>query len=75
MLVSPVGVPHPEDLSGRLAGAPWYIKGLVKFFRGLWSLSITPQAVVRFCGPLGPGLVRKYVTARFTGALMQRCGE
>jgi pimeloyl-ACP methyl ester carboxylesterase len=68
VLVSPVGVPHPEDLSGRLANAPWYIKLLVQTFRGFWTLGITPQAVVRAAGPFGHSLVKKYVYARFTGA-------
>lgn len=68
MLVSPVGVPHPEDLSGRLAAAPWYVKGLIRTARGLWQWNVSPQALVRGLGPWGPGLVRGYVFRRFTGA-------
>ena len=39
---------------------PWYWRALVSFVR--WA---TPQAVLRWAGPYGPGVVKKYVQRRF----------
>ncbi|XP_078440141.1 alpha/beta-Hydrolases superfamily protein [Wolffia australiana] len=63
VLVGPAGFTSEESSSERLTKfrATW--KGAI--FNHLWESNFTPQKVLRGLGPWGPGLVRKYTSARF----------
>eukprot|EP00002_Diphylleia_rotans_P002753 TRINITY_DN11780_c0_g1_i1.p1 TRINITY_DN11780_c0_g1~~TRINITY_DN11780_c0_g1_i1.p1 ORF type:complete len:374 (+),score=76.28 TRINITY_DN11780_c0_g1_i1:55-1176(+) len=66
IMVSPVGIPPlPHDFEQRQQNLPF----LWKAFRQLWDWNYTPQGIIRGFGPAGPGLVRKYVDARFAHVL------
>ncbi|CEM02227.1 unnamed protein product [Vitrella brassicaformis CCMP3155] len=68
ILASTVGIQKkPEELRDGFAGAPWYVRTLVGTVRGLWDMDVTPLALLRGIGPIGPGLLR--------GALSKRIGE
>ncbi|XP_011074639.1 probable 1-acylglycerol-3-phosphate O-acyltransferase [Sesamum indicum] len=63
ILVGPAGFSSETDMSEQLIQfrATW--KGAI--VNHLWESNFTPQKLVRGLGPWGPGLVRKYTSARF----------
>ena len=67
ILASPVGLPPPPEETGvdeALAGRQrsWIFRTL----KSAWEGGTTPQALVRGVGPLGPGLTRRVIHARFS---------
>jgi pimeloyl-ACP methyl ester carboxylesterase len=66
VLVSPVGVPRkPDDADQILEHPDWRVRTAVRFARHLFTSGYTPQWLIRSSGPLGPGLIRRYVQRRF----------
>jgi pimeloyl-ACP methyl ester carboxylesterase len=76
VLVCPAGVAHPpagwvDEATGKAtvpawAAAPWSLSRLAfKTALAVWEAGLTPGGVVRSLGPVGPGLVKRYVRGRF----------
>lgn len=69
VLICPAGVTaKPDDWKPpESVQNPYTFRGMLyRLARFAWMSNTTPGAVIRFSGPLGPGLVERYVRRRFT---------
>jgi pimeloyl-ACP methyl ester carboxylesterase len=64
ILISPVGIPEQPAKEDRVE--PHDIDWRIRFMTRLWTLNVTPQALVRILGKRGPALVENYITKRFS---------
>ncbi|KAL9250644.1 putative 1-acylglycerol-3-phosphate O-acyltransferase [Drosera capensis] len=63
ILVGPAGFSAETDMSERLMQLRATWKGAI--VNHLWESNFTPQKIIRGLGPWGPGMVRRYTSARF----------
>ncbi|GBC04047.1 hypothetical protein RclHR1_05490010 [Rhizophagus clarus] len=67
ILVSPVGVPrNPQNDPEFHNSDGRSIRQIPGWVIRLWNANFTPQLILRWLGPLGPSLVSKYTSRRFS---------
>lgn len=68
ILVSPAGIPHDKNCPEleKSMGGTIAVNGQVvpAWICWLWSRNLTPQCFVRWFGPVGPAMVRAYISKR-----------